>query len=151
MESSEKLVRVLNELIVLDFDAAEAYRSAIARIKDAPSKKMLADFRGDHLRHTRGLRQEVRRLGGKAATGPDYKSAMTRGLVLLAKLAGDKMILRAMKVNENATNKAYEKAADLKSPSARTRAMLKRNLEDERRHRAWIVQRLRELSRKGAA
>jgi hypothetical protein len=151
MDHSSKLINVLNELISLDFDAAQAYKAAVVRLKDRISKKMMASFRADHMRHTRSLAPEVRRLGGKPTRGPDLKSMMTGGLVVLAKLAGDKMILRALKMNEDLTNKAYEKARNLKSPTLKLQALLKSHLGDERRHRAWIVRRIKEMSRKGAA
>jgi len=151
MDHSPKLIIVLNELISLDYDAAQAYRAAVARLKDPLSRKMMAAFRADHMRHTRSLAPEIRRLGGKPSRGPDLKSLMTGGLVALAKLAGDIMILRAMKMNEDMTNKAYEKARNLKSPTLKLQALLRRHLSDERRHRAWIVRRIKEMSRKGAA
>lgn len=147
---SDKRVVVLNRLIALDFDAAEAYEAAAARIDDGPSRKKLGAFREDHLRHTRTLGAEVRRLGGTPAGGPDYKRVMTKGLVLLANLAGDRAVLRAMKTNEDLTNRAYEAAMTLRTLTPKQRGLLERNLRDERRHRAWILARLDTL-RKGVA
>jgi uncharacterized protein (TIGR02284 family) len=145
-----KLVPVLNRLIALDFDAAEAYRAAARRLDDPESRDAMRAFRKDHLRHTRTLGRHVRLLGGKPAKGPDLLRAMTKGLVVLAGIAGDRAVLRAMKVNEDQTNKAYEKARGLAGASAKLRAQIERNLRDERRHRAWIVARLKTRTRRSA-
>ncbi len=42
---------------------------------------------------------------------------------------------------------AYEKAAREPGVTSRVRLMLEHNLNDERRHRAWIEQRLAAMSR----
>ena len=147
---SDKTLLAFNRLIALDFDAADAYDAALARIDDGPSRRKLTAFRNDHLRHTLTLGAEVKRLGGKPVRGPDYKRLMTKGLVVLANLAGDRAVLRAMRTNEELTNRAYETALKLKNLTAKQRGLLERNLRDERRHRAWIIDRLRAL-RKGAA
>jgi rubrerythrin len=146
----EKTAVAFNRLIALDFDAADAYEAAVARLDDPLSRKRLESFREDHLRHTRTLSSEVRRLGGSPVSGPDYKRVMTRGLVILANLMGDRLILRAMKVNEEQTNRAYEAALKLRGLTPRQHAILERHLRDERRHRAWIVARIKAM-RKGAA
>ena len=51
-----------------------------------------------------------------------------------------------MKSNEDATNAAYEKATREPTITIRLRGLLERNLNDERRHRAWIEQRLAVMS-----
>lgn len=138
-----KLVLALNRLLRLDYDAAEAYQAAVDRLLDPVSKKAMAAFKSDHLRHTRALRPVVRGLGGDPAGGPDLKRVLTKGLVLLANLAGDRMILRAMKKNEDLTNAGYQAALRLRRLAPGLRSLLKRHLADERRHRDWIVGRLR--------
>lgn len=149
--TTAQTIRVLNRLIALDFDAADAYAAAAKRIADGPSRKKFAAFRRDHLRHTRTLGAAVRHLGGKPVKGPDYKRLMTRGLVVLADLIGDRAVLRAMKANEELTNRAYEAALGLKDLTVRLGTQLERNLRDERRHRAWITERLRSLRKTRAA
>lgn len=147
----ENLVPLLNRLIAFDFDAAEAYQAAARRLDDPESRDAMRAFRKDHLRHTRTLGRHVRLLGGKPARGPDLLRAMTKGLVVVAGLAGDRAVLRAMKVNEDQTNKAYETALKLRGLTQKLRTQLERNLRDERRHRAWIVARLKGAGRRRSA
>ena len=52
-----------------------------------------------------------------------------------------------MKQNEDQTNAAYERAVALEGLTGPIREVLDRNLVDERRHRAWIEQRLEHLDR----
>jgi hypothetical protein len=52
-------------------------------------------------------------------------------------------VLRAMKSNEDDTNTAYERAAARSDLTLELQALLRRSLDDERRHRAWIVNALR--------
>ncbi len=52
---------------------------------------------------------------------------------------GDKAILQAMKTNEEDTNTAYERVVGHKQAWPDMRTVLERALEDERRHRSWMV------------
>jgi len=49
------LLDMLNNLIHLDFDAIEAYQSAIDRLNRADDKTHLIAFKGDHERHAQEL------------------------------------------------------------------------------------------------
>jgi len=55
---------------------------------------------------------------------------------------GDRAILEAMKSNEDTTNREYEKATARTDLPDDLRAVLNKNLADERRHREYILQRL---------
>ncbi|MCC2656891.1 MAG: ferritin-like protein [Panacagrimonas sp.] len=138
----DTVIKALNELIELDHDAIEAYRAAIDRLESPDFKSALTAYCADHERHTRNLSDVVRRLGGTPASGPDMKKFLTKGKVVLADLVGgDHAILTAMRMNEEVTNKAYEAALNVDmDPEAR--AVVASNLEDERRHRAWIQSQL---------
>jgi hypothetical protein len=63
----------------------------------------------------------------------------------MADLMGDKAILQAMKTNEDDTNSAYEHATKHDDMASGLRDTVQSNLEDERRHRQWIEQRIKEL------
>lgn len=141
----KRIIDDLNDLIELDYDAVEAYRAAIERLDDSMSKRQLGEFMRDHERHTRELASCVRELGGRPATKGDAKRYLTKGKVVLADLAGDKAILRAMKSNEDETNSKYENALKRPDYSPQVRSLLEKNLSDERRHRAWIVSRIEQL------
>lgn len=137
----------LNDLIQIDFDAIEAYQAAIDRMSDPQFRQTLGAFMNDHERHTRELSECVTSLGGTPKNKGDAKQILTKGKVVLANLAGDKAILKAMKSNEDDTNKAYEEAVN--HPGCRAvdmvLATLERGLSDERRHREWIVKTLERL------
>jgi uncharacterized protein (TIGR02284 family) len=139
-------IRMLRKLIELDYDAIEAYDAAIQRLQDEESQAMMESFRADHERHTRDLGRCLRDAGVTPPTEGDIKRVLTKGKVVLAGLAGDMAILNAMKTNEDDTNTAYERAVAREDVSDSVREALRANLEEERRHRAWIQERLRQLA-----
>lgn len=133
--------RLLEELIKLDYDAIEAYDAAIERLSDPESKARLTEFRQDHARHVENLSAHLQALGRTAPTGPDMKRVLTKGKVVLGGLMGDEAILKAMKSNEDDTNAAYERASR-QELSMDLKETIRRNHADEKRHRAWIEERL---------
>lgn len=130
---------VLKDLISLDYDAAEAYQAAIERLENPLYKQKLGEFREDHLRHIRELKEVAATLDIETPTGPDAKLALAKGKVVMAGIMGDKEILMAMKTNEEDTNTAYERAVNHKDIIASARGVVDRGLSDERRHRQWII------------
>jgi uncharacterized protein (TIGR02284 family) len=142
--TQKELGSLLNNLIELDYDAVAAYEAAIARLHNQEYKERLREFLGDHQRHIIDLKPHAARLVEEVASGPDVKQVLTKGKVVIAKLAGDKAILFAMKTNEDDTNTAYERAVKHDAVTPEVLAVLQRNLADERRHRAWLQQCLRQ-------
>lgn len=136
------LVKLLSDLIELDYDAIEAYNAAIERLDDTTDKEQLRRFLDDHERHVSELTVLVRGMGADAPQKGDIKAILTKGRVVIGGLMGDKSILQAMKSNEDDTNLAYERAAARNDLTADLRKVIEKNLGDERRHRAWIVTRL---------
>jgi uncharacterized protein (TIGR02284 family) len=130
-------VEMLEHLMALDFDAIEAYQAAIERLDNEQWKAQMATFRSDHERHTHELKPLIRAMGGNPPTGPDSKAMLTEGKVRMANLMGDEAILKAMRTNEDDTNAAYERAFAKCPPEACE--VLSRGLDDEHRHREWIV------------
>jgi uncharacterized protein (TIGR02284 family) len=148
----ERLTKILVDLISLDFDAASAYEQAVKRIeKDEISRTELANFKADHERHVRDLIPLVRKIGGAPPSSGDYLRFLTQGRVVIASIAGDLAILRAMRSNEDMTTQKYEEAVVHDDMPADVRIVLERNLADERRHRAWIETRIAALSGKAKA
>lgn len=143
---AKQVASLLNDLIQLDYDAVAAYQTAIDRLEDQSAKTRLAEFRGDHERHTRDLSMLVRDLGGTPPTEGDFMAVLTQGKVALGGLMGDKQILQAMKSNEDQTNTAYEEAVKHPELAGDTKTLLETNLADERRHREWIESHLATLA-----
>jgi uncharacterized protein (TIGR02284 family) len=142
----KRTVEHLNALIELDYDAIEAYEAAIARLRDLTDQTQLDRFCNDHRRHVVDLTNLVQDFGGIAATRADFKRFLTKGKVVVGGLLGDRAILEAMRSNEETTTKSYQKATAEPGAPSRVRAVLERNSSDEKRHLAWIEQRLARAS-----
>lgn len=140
--TQKNIIKLLNELIELDFDAVEAYQVAIDKLDVAADQAQLTAFMEDHRRHIRELQQFVVGMGDKPATAADVKAVLTKGKVFLGGIFGDRAILLAMRTNEDDTNTAYERAAKRDDLPGAVRDAVLRNLADERRHRAYLQQRL---------
>ncbi len=63
---------------------------------------------------------------------------------MLGGLVGDRVVLAAMKTNEDDTNTAYERAVAHPAVTPDVLTVLEQNLSDERRHRDWIEKRIAE-------
>jgi rubrerythrin len=137
--------RLLEELIKLDHDAIEAYDAAVERMEDPDIKEKLAEFRNDHMHHTENLGKFLRDAGKTPPEGPDAKRLLTKGKVVIADLAGDKALLLAMKSNEDDTNTVYERALENKNLTSDMERTVRSNLDDERRHLAWIESKLDDM------
>lgn len=69
---------------------------------------------------------------------PDARTILTKGKLLAGHSAGDLEILAVMHSNEGDTNTVYEHAClDLSAPTE-VRTFVRRALNDERRHKAWL-------------
>jgi uncharacterized protein (TIGR02284 family) len=133
-------LKLLQDLVVLDYDAIAAYDAAIEGLSDATHRQALSEFREDHARHTQNLAPFIQRLGGEVPTEGDMKSMLTTGKVAMGSLVGDKAILMAMRSNEDDTNTAYGRAVEHDRITADMREVLQQNLADERRHCEYILQ-----------
>lgn len=134
--TEDDVIEMLQNLIQLDYAAAQSYQAAIERLHDAQYRRQLAAFQQDHERHMAELKPVVLELGGRVPPGPSPKDFVTQGKVALGALVGDKAILEAMRTNENDTNIAYERVVEKAPPEAMD--IVKRGLADERRHCEWI-------------
>lgn len=143
--TEENSITMLEHLIALDYDAIEAYDAAIQRLESERFRQQLVEFRQDHEHHVRELQPIVRELGGDPPNQADFKAVLAKGRVTLADLAGDAAILRAMKINEDDTNTAYERARGRTDVPVYLHDTLVRYQADEHRHRAWIEATLRML------
>jgi uncharacterized protein (TIGR02284 family) len=143
--TESELVDLLVDLIKLDYDAIDAYNSAIQKLKNSSFVDQMRVFRDDHERHTKNLRPFVTELGKQAPTSGDAKSLLTTGKVAIGALLGDKAILMAMKTNEDDTNTAYERATHHKGMTPELKKILSSNLADERRHRTWIEETMKKM------
>ncbi len=149
MGPENDLLALLNHLIQLDFDAADAYRTAAQRASDPATRGSLASFQQDHERHVQDLAALVTRLGGTPPAAGDLARRLTTSQAVLGAVAGDAGLLRAMKSNEEATNTAYENAASRLDVTPEIMDVLTTNLADERRHRRWVESHIAQLEGAG--
>lgn len=73
--------------------------------------------------------------------GPDegnVKQMQTTGKIALADLMGDAAILKSMKMNEDDTVTAYERASRHEDAIPQSKAFVMKAHRDEERHRAWM-------------
>ncbi len=136
--NKDEMIKKLNQLIQLDIDAAHAYEQAIGNISDAVIRDNIQGQQRDHERHITELSQEVRELGGTPeAYSKDFKGYLIEGFTSLRSITGTQGALKAMQGNEQLTNKYYESATEWDlTPAAK--AIVEKNLSDERRHLNYI-------------
>jgi uncharacterized protein (TIGR02284 family) len=143
--TEDKIEDLLAYLICLDRDAAVAYDAAIERLRNAGRRSTLAGFRQDHLRHIDELGEMLSAMGKTPPDRGNMKGVLSQGKIVLGALMGDKAVLQAMKINEDETNAAYERAVQHRDATPALHQTLERALCDERRHRDWMVETIQML------
>jgi rubrerythrin len=138
MAESKELLKELESLSHLDIDAVHAYTSAIDHIDLAEVKEQLISFRGDHQRHITDLAPLIERLGGTPPKqSPDFKGFLIQGFTAIRSMVGNESAIKAMKGNEELTNKTYDKALMVDFPDD-IKVVIQKNRDDERRHLEYI-------------
>lgn len=141
MEHDEVLEN-LGDLLKLDVDAARAYDEAIEKIDEMEIRTQLGKYRDDHHRHVSELTTIIRSMGGEPPEpNPDMKGRLIEGMTALRSSMGTDSALKAMRMNEQLTNRTYERAVEWDMPME-AREFIRRGLEDERQHLAYIEQAL---------
>jgi rubrerythrin len=131
-------MKALQELLELDYDAIEAYETAINRIEDSEFKSKLNDFKMDHQRHVTDISALLRSHNAKVPNGPDLKQWLTKGKVVLGGMIGDNAILTAMLTNEEDTNTAYSRMIAHPEIWKEATPIIENGLRDEKRHKNWL-------------
>ncbi|MEA2748181.1 MAG: hypothetical protein QOI41_2324 [Myxococcales bacterium] len=129
---------LLRSLAELDYDAVQAYETAVERSEDADIKKELGEFRDDHRRHIEDINLLLVDLRGKPLLEDDFKHILLEGKVFIASLVGDRAVLKAMQSNEQETVKAYKSAVEIRGFAPEVTKLIETHYADERRHLAWI-------------
>ena len=138
---------LLEDLVQLDYDMADAYQAAIDRLDDARLRDRLREFKDDHLRHIAELGHILVEMGRAPPIQGGIKSLLTRGKIVIGGLIGAKAILQEMRTNEADSNIAYQRAVEFPGLDANTREVLERGLKDEHWHCEWILRELNILNR----
>ncbi|MGI5864900.1 MAG: ferritin-like domain-containing protein [Myxococcales bacterium] len=139
METKE-IFKELNSLTQLDIDAIHAYDEALEHIDVMTIKDQLTQFRDDHHRHVRELSDVIRQLGGQPPSfTKDFKGYLIQGMTSARSATGTEGAIKAMKANEELTNRYYSKAVNMDFPDD-IKVLIQRNYRDEQRHLATIQQ-----------
>lgn len=134
----DDLIKELNQLIQLDYEASLTYEQALQQVEDVQARSALQAFMQDHLQHITDLRSVIKELGGTPIEpSRDLKGVLLEGMTKLRDALGTLSALKAMRLNEKLTNRRHEKTSELDLPP-RARHVVAANLHDERRHLAAI-------------
>ncbi|HEU4560286.1 MAG TPA: ferritin-like domain-containing protein [Longimicrobium sp.] len=139
------LLAMLNDLLMLDHDAVQAYSIAIGRISRAEYREALAGFRGDHQRHIDQLSQLIRDYGGVPVQMPHLPTGVFKAAMqALSTLGDDRAVLMAFKTNEGQVRDRYRRAANQPlDPAVGT--IVSAAALDEEQHYAWVEQVLQKM------
>lgn len=138
----DDIIDAVQSLVELDYDAIQAYDAAIDLLENENYKHAMKGFKSDHERHVKELGEYLQHHHEKVPDTADFKACLTEGKIVIAGLLNDNAILKAMQSNEEDTNTAYKRMYDRNDLTENLRIILKRGLDDERRHYAWIKETL---------
>ncbi|EGC34631.1 hypothetical protein DICPUDRAFT_34705 [Dictyostelium purpureum] len=141
VSSQKEFSSALRDLLELDYDAVEAYKTSIDRIRDPESKDLITEYMHDHERHIQEITDVFRKHNLDCPTGPTKKQWLTKGKVVISNIIGDDGVLSAMSSNEEETCKAYESIVNRDDKWEDCKEMLNRGLQDERNHKKGIEER----------
>lgn len=131
---SKEIAKELFDLVQLDIDATYAYSTAISNVDVPMVRETLIRFRDDHERHVKQLSVLIRNFGGTPPSmSPDFKGFILQGMTAVRSATGTEGALKAMKMNEELTNKTYARALSLGLPFD-VQEQVQRNHVDEQRH-----------------
>ncbi|WP_071794777.1 DUF2383 domain-containing protein [Francisella hispaniensis] len=134
-----EFAKAVRELVELDFDAVEAYKTAINRLENINYRNRLQQFKKDHERHISELNAVLDAHGEKKVEKPSMKQWLTKAKVVISDIMGNDInVLKAMNTNEQDTNTAYERINKYKDKWVDAIEPLKKGLKDEKRHKKWI-------------
>lgn len=136
--SATEMGKRSGDLMKVDIDAVHAYDQAIENTDLISVREQLAEFREEHEHHVANLRTLTEAFD---VVPPDQSQSVRgffmEGFTALRSLTGVEGALRAMKSNEELTNRKYREALAQAFPP-KTRELLERNYEEEQKHLLFI-------------
>lgn len=140
-----ELVADLNDLLQLDNDAVQAYSVAINTLRRDVHRETLIQFRAEHERHVRELKELIRAHGGNPVDIAHLSSGVFKLAVqALGAAGGDRQVLMAFKTNEGQVRDKYRRFADCRYPPE-VADVIRRAAADEEKHYAWAAEMLAKL------
>lgn len=137
MEMRELAAR-LNMLMHLDRDTAQLYAEAIPYIGESDVAEQLKRFRGEHALHADTLFETIRSTGQPLGeTTAEFEDVVKMELDAVANSNHEDTSLMALYMAEAVINMEYAETLQADLPAA-TAELLRRHLEDERRHMEYV-------------
>ncbi|HEY6556979.1 MAG TPA: DUF2383 domain-containing protein [Polyangiaceae bacterium] len=136
IEGSAQQVDQLNSFLRGEIAAVETYRQAIAKLQDSANVITLRDCMRSHEQRVTALTLEIRRLGGKPASGSGAWGTFAKVVEGGAKAFGEKAAIAALEEGEDHGRDDYRRDLDKLSLDVRRFAQSNLIPEQERTHRA---------------
>ena len=150
MDTNEKSVSLLNDLLTKSYDAEKGYKKAAEDIENSVLKDFLSSYSQQRYDFGHQIKAEITSLGGKPDKGTsfagdlhrtwiDLKSAMTGG--------DDTNVLEECERGEKASLEDYEKVLAHQELPEKTKSVLRRH-HDEIRSALVKIQELERITNK---
>jgi uncharacterized protein (TIGR02284 family) len=149
MTTENNILEKLSALTQLDIDAVFAYQEALKNIDQQDIYDRISEFCEDHARHIEDLSIIISNLGGTPPKSTkDFKGYLIQGMTSLRGITGIEGTLKAMRANEEMTNKKYKEALEENDNlPIDIRRVIEANYSDEKRHLEYIKYTLNELEK----
>ncbi len=139
----DELIHKLHSLAQLDTDAVHVYDEALEHTTDDDVRGSLERFQSEHRYHAEQLSEAIVRLGGaKPELKVDLAGHLADWLTAMRSVRGTEGALRAMETAEKYHNSHYGKAVTWDVGDDAIATMLRRFDDDEKRHLAYVEERL---------
>jgi len=142
--ADQRLVDGLNDLLLLEHDAAAAYNLAFENMRSDRLRLAARVFRVDHERHAGDLASLVRARGGEPLEAAHMPAGAFEQTARVAAAEGDREMLEALRINDALVRQHYRERASGALPED-LGSTVRRLAADEDRHWAWVTQALEAL------
>ncbi len=147
----DELIRKLHSLAQLDTDAVAVYDEALEHVTDDDVRKRFEEFQGEHRYHADQLTSAIERLGAERPSfEEDFTGRMAEWVTAIRSQRGTQGALHAMETAEHYHNRHYDEAVAWDVGDAELAQMLQQFDDDEKRHLAFIEERLGKKVTSGA-
>lgn len=139
----DDLLKKLESLAQLDTDAVRVYEEALEHITDDDVRKNFERFQGEHRHHAAEHSKHIERLGGeKRELKVDIVGHLADWMTAIRGWRGTEGALHAMDSAEKYHVRRYGAAVQWDVDDAEVAQTLRRFDEDEKRHLAYVEERL---------
>ncbi|HEY3317768.1 MAG TPA: ferritin-like domain-containing protein [Coriobacteriia bacterium] len=148
----EDLLHKLESLAQLDTDAVRVYDEALEHTTDEAVSTAFKQFQGEQRYHAEQLSEAIVRLGGgKPDLKVDIVGHLADWVTAMRSMRGTEGALHAMETAERYHNRRYGDAVAWEVGDDEVATLLRRFGDDEKRHLAFVEQRLGKTTPTGGA